>query len=264
MRGGEQHGDRVLAVVTDRAGAVPFERKQHPVASEIVFDRDGIGFGPAARNLAVNPAGRGRTRPNAPCRARNSPAPAGTRLPDRALDVVCSEGFQAGLSIPHATDPLPERCSFPHGRGIRRHCGARYARRCFARLPCASTLQRAGYRRITLFSNGRQGQGRARSRTLRRRSGATAGCRGPSASPSSAPDRAAAAPGCRRARPPGPDPRRSDFAEVRVAPGQIESHALFQFDRDTCRRHPGQSGPVSARHRSWLSPGRSWRSSRSG
>ena len=41
---------------------------------------------------------------------------------------------------------------------------------------------------------------------LRRRSAATAGCRAPSASPRSAPDRAATAPGFRRARPCGLDP----------------------------------------------------------
>ena len=81
MPGGEQHGDRVLAVVADRAGAVPFDRKQRPVAPEFVFDRDGIGFGPAARNLGRGSGRASRTRPNAPCRARNSPDPAGTRLP---------------------------------------------------------------------------------------------------------------------------------------------------------------------------------------
>ncbi len=68
-------------------------------------------------------------------------------FPDRALDVVCSEGFQAGLSIPHATDPLPERCSFPHGRGIRRHCGAR------RRATPTSTFQhRPGHPRPSSFS----------------------------------------------------------------------------------------------------------------
>ena len=135
MPGGEQHGDRVLAVVADRAGAAPFDRKQRPVAPEFVFDRDGIGFGPAARNLAVDPAGRAeldRTHHAAHEIVQTSQV---RDFPDRALDVVCSEGFQGGLSIPHATDPLPETCSFPHGRGIQRHCGARYARRRFARLP---------------------------------------------------------------------------------------------------------------------------------
>ena len=111
--GGEQRGGGVLAVVTDRAGAMPFDRKESPVAPGSIFRHDRIGFRPAARNLAVDPAGRPELDRTHPAAFEIVQTPQERDMPDRALYVVCPERFQAGLSAPSATERLAATCSVP-------------------------------------------------------------------------------------------------------------------------------------------------------
>ena len=151
MAGGEQHGGGVLAVVADRAGAMPFDRKKSPLAPGFVLRHDRIGFLPAARNLAVDPAGRPEFDRTHHAAFEIVQTPQERDLPDRALDVVCPEGFQAGLSASSAKGS----CG-----GLQRSCADAPSCKTAASDPLGSAPGETA--RTNLFSNGRMGQVRSR------------------------------------------------------------------------------------------------------
>ena len=95
--GRQQHGGDMLAVEPDRTGAMPRDRNRSPVPP--VFDRrpDRIGFGPAARNLAVDTPGRIALDPPHPAALKILEPPQVRDLPHRALDIARSDRFQPGL-----------------------------------------------------------------------------------------------------------------------------------------------------------------------
>ena len=139
MPGSEQHGRRVLAVEADRPGAMTFHRNQRPIAAGIVLGHDRIGFGPVARNLAVDPAGSSELDPVHHAAPEIVQTPQVRDFPDRALDVVCCESRQRGpLAFP-VPKPAPgshrpaSACASPkpyrrHRPTLRRRLAARKPR----------------------------------------------------------------------------------------------------------------------------------------
>ena len=108
MPSGQQHGGRVLAVVADRAGAMPLDRNEPVAAAGFVSGHDRIGFGLAARNLAVEPAVRtelDRTHHAAPEIVQ--PPHDKTLSPTACSMSYDREGRQAALSAFLAPKPRP-------------------------------------------------------------------------------------------------------------------------------------------------------------
>ena len=146
----------MLAVVADRAGAMPFDREKSPLTPGFVFRHDRIGFLPAARNLAVDPAGRSEFDRTHHAAFEIVQTPQERDMPDRALDVVCPEGFQAGRSASSAKGS--------RGGGLQRSCADAPSCKTAASDPLGAAPGETA--RTNLFSN--VGKGQVRSRHLSR------------------------------------------------------------------------------------------------